>query len=151
MINLQMDDTCKKVPYDQWLITHLDTSWRIKQVKLWFLSKCKLLPPSPSPPSSHLSRVNGHPDVDLDLPRYRPISPITFASARRGSSDGVGRRGGRSSKDGQEEGEARWEGSGEGGSGEGRSSYESYEYAYSYGRNGKRPLHSQKASLSLSS
>lgn len=54
------------MPYDQWLITHLDTSWTIDQAKQWILSRCNL----------------GH---TPDLPRYRPLSPITFASkgARR--------------------------------------------------------------------
>jgi hypothetical protein len=56
------------VPYDQWLTTHLDTSWTIKQVKHWILSKCNLVH---SP----------------DLPRYRTVSPITFASLTRSSFD----------------------------------------------------------------
>lgn len=50
------------VPYDQWLITHLDTSWTIKQVKHWILSKCNI-------------------EDAPDLPRYRSVSPITFASS----------------------------------------------------------------------
>ncbi|KIM80554.1 hypothetical protein PILCRDRAFT_9381, partial [Piloderma croceum F 1598] len=55
------------IPYDQWLITHLDPSWSVKQVKLWILSKCNL--------------------VDApDLPRFRAVSPITFASHSRGAS-----------------------------------------------------------------
>jgi hypothetical protein len=58
---------CGAVPYDQWLITHLDPSWSVKQVKLWILSKCNL--------------------VDApDLPRFRAVSPITFASHSRGAS-----------------------------------------------------------------
>lgn len=58
---------CGAVPYDQWLITHLDPSWNVKQVKLWILSKCNL--------------------VDApDLPRFRAVSPITFASHPRGAS-----------------------------------------------------------------
>ena len=55
------------VPYDRWLITHLDDSWTIKQVKLWILSKCNL--------------------VDApDLPRYRAVSPIRFAKPNNSKS-----------------------------------------------------------------
>ena len=52
------------MPYDQWLVTHLDTSWTIKQVKHWILSKCNLVRAP-------------------DLPRYRSASPITFAATGR--------------------------------------------------------------------
>ena len=53
------------MPNDQWLITHLDTSWTIKQVKHWILSKCNL--------------ANAP-----ELPRQqRSGSPITFASTIR--------------------------------------------------------------------
>lgn len=52
------------MPYDQWLTTHLDTSWTIKQAKHRILSKCNL---------------GNAPDI----PRYRPTSPITFASTVR--------------------------------------------------------------------
>lgn len=64
--------TTQQVPYDQWLVTHLSTSWRIKQVKLWLLSKCNLA-----------ANMNVS---DIDLPRYRPISPITFASVTKTST-----------------------------------------------------------------
>lgn len=60
------------VPYDQWLVTHLSTSWRIKQVKLWLLSKCNL--------AANMNVSN------IDLPRYRPISPITFATVTKASA-----------------------------------------------------------------
>ena len=52
------------MPYDQWLTTHLDTSRTIKQAKHRILSKCNL---------------GNAPDI----PRYRPTSPITFASTVR--------------------------------------------------------------------
>lgn len=50
------------VPYDQWFVTHLDSSWRIHQVKLWLLSKANSL------------------HAPADPPRYRPVSPIVFAN-----------------------------------------------------------------------
>lgn len=83
----------------------------------------------------------------LDLPRYRPISPITFATGNlhpRGSleSGESGEWGTGAQRDGAEVALSL----------PGRSSYESFEYAYSYGRNGRRPTtagsHSQKPSLS---
>lgn len=47
---------------DQWLVTHFDPTWKIVQVKLWILAKCM---------PTHAK--------DIDAPRYRPASPITFA------------------------------------------------------------------------
>ncbi|KAH7884681.1 hypothetical protein F5I97DRAFT_1929521 [Phlebopus sp. FC_14] len=51
---------CRFVPRDQWFTTHLDDSWKVKQIKHWTLSKCNLIE-APDPPSQ------------------RPVSPITFA------------------------------------------------------------------------
>lgn len=54
------------VPNDQWLVTHLNPSWKISEVKQWLLAKC--LPTLFTPP--------------LDIPRpaqKRAVSPITFA------------------------------------------------------------------------
>ncbi|TFK64740.1 hypothetical protein BDN72DRAFT_901315 [Pluteus cervinus] len=31
---------CRFIPYDQWLVTHVDPTWKVKQLKLWILSKC---------------------------------------------------------------------------------------------------------------
>ncbi|KAG8213060.1 hypothetical protein J3R82DRAFT_11452 [Butyriboletus roseoflavus] len=56
-----------QVPYDQWFLTHLDDNSKIRQVKLWFLSKCNLAQ-SPGPQTQ------------------RPVSPITFASSIRSRS-----------------------------------------------------------------
>ena len=53
------------MPYDQWLITHFDPSWGIKQVKLWILAKCI---------TSKIPEA-----LDIVSPRHRPSSPITFA------------------------------------------------------------------------
>lgn len=78
------------VPHDQWLVTHLDPDWKIKQVKLWILSKCipsyanlhaqtKAPEPVPDPPRHRpASPITFAPD-----PRHRPISPIMFASRNR--------------------------------------------------------------------
>lgn len=56
------------------MVTHLDTSWTIKQVKQWILSKCNLVRPP-------------------DAPRYRPVSPITFAAIDARSSFDLGDQG----------------------------------------------------------
>lgn len=85
---------------------------------------------------------------ELDLPRYRPISPITFASATRSrtSSDSA-------NEDSDEQGEYDDDGD----DSDGMSSLGSFEY--SYGGNGKRPVtagssksqgHSLRPSLSNS-
>jgi len=61
---------CRFVPYDQWLITHIHTAWKVKQVKEWILARCNLIEPP-------------------ETPVHRPVSPITFASTRtRSSLDG---------------------------------------------------------------
>lgn len=109
------------VPYDRWFMTHLDSSWRINQVKHWLVSKCNLIP----------SNEGGTPTLDLDLPRFRPISPITFATTKRtqGSLDtSMEDKTDRSDEEDFEEGSEK-------------TSTESLEYSYySYhGGNGKRP------------
>ncbi|KAF7979766.1 hypothetical protein HWV62_40786 [Athelia sp. TMB] len=81
------------VPYDQWLITHLDTSWTIKQAKDWILSRCNL---------SH----------GADVPRPRPASPITFATTNYRSRGSGSTASNNEEDDGDEEEEGI--GSGEG-------------------------------------
>ncbi|KAF8652209.1 hypothetical protein AX16_004512, partial [Volvariella volvacea WC 439] len=100
---------CRFVPYDQWLITHIDPTWKIKQVKLWILSKCldklPLAPftaaPSAAATTTTAGGVHADPESGADGPvqigvnpqllqgpvmsppmrkAYKPASPITFAS-----------------------------------------------------------------------
>ncbi|KIK60974.1 hypothetical protein GYMLUDRAFT_599350 [Collybiopsis luxurians FD-317 M1] len=71
---------CRFVPYDQWLVTHVDSSWTITQVKSWILAKCIAnnsigSPPSPSP---NLPPINP-PTKPKTKPARRPASPIIFA------------------------------------------------------------------------
>lgn len=54
------------VPYDQWLVTHLDDNAKVKHAKLWILSKCNL--------------------VQSPGPHQRSVSPIVFASTVRSKS-----------------------------------------------------------------
>ena len=62
------------VPLDQWLITHVDTSWKVKDIKHWILSKCNAWGSSNGP----------------QPPRFRPASPVTFSTpSRRSSLDSV--------------------------------------------------------------
>ncbi|EPQ58818.1 hypothetical protein GLOTRDRAFT_125145 [Gloeophyllum trabeum ATCC 11539] len=56
------------VPYDQWFVTHVSTSWKTKEVKQYILSKCL-------PYSSYVRSQAPEP------PQPRSLSPITFASA----------------------------------------------------------------------
>lgn len=53
--------SCRFVPYDQWLLTHIQNDWNVKQVKHWILSKCNLV-------------------RTPDVPQQRSVSPIFFAS-----------------------------------------------------------------------
>ncbi|KAG7089092.1 hypothetical protein E1B28_010801 [Marasmius oreades] len=108
---------CRFIPYDQWLVTHVDTSWKISQLKTWFIAKCIStsastsvnivtsafpflnVPPKPRPKPL---RRPASPIVFAPDPRPKPraISPIRFAplgsprgsiySSRDGSSDEEG-------------------------------------------------------------
>lgn len=50
------------VPYDQWLVTHINPKWKVRTVKHWILKKC------------------GAPqEFDIPEPQRRPPSPIVFA------------------------------------------------------------------------
>ncbi|RDB30914.1 hypothetical protein Hypma_004887 [Hypsizygus marmoreus] len=75
---------CRFIPYDQWLTTHIDPSWKVKQVKLWILSKCLGVsfdaPHSQSQSQSQAQTIAQIPtQTQPPAPRYRPASPITFA------------------------------------------------------------------------
>ncbi|TDL27716.1 hypothetical protein BD410DRAFT_893917 [Rickenella mellea] len=59
---------CRLIPFDQWLVSHVDTSWKVKEVKHWLLRKCNAWGTSPPEP-----------------PRFRPASPVTFAASSRDS------------------------------------------------------------------
>lgn len=52
------------------MITHVDTSWKVNDVKLWILSKCNAWGTSNGP----------------QPPRFRPASPVTFSTPSRRSS-----------------------------------------------------------------
>lgn len=70
------------VPYDQWLTTHIDPSWKVKQVKLWILSKCLGIPFESTVADSNVTADGGggvYIKTTPPAPRYRPVSPITFA------------------------------------------------------------------------
>ncbi|KAH9923102.1 hypothetical protein B0H21DRAFT_886383 [Amylocystis lapponica] len=60
---------CRFVSTDQWLVTHVSTSWSISQVKQCLLDH--FLPPDVRPPSA------------LRKPKRRALSPITFSLDRR--------------------------------------------------------------------
>ncbi|KAF8624748.1 hypothetical protein AX17_007079 [Amanita inopinata Kibby_2008] len=72
---------CRYVPYDQWLVTHIQPSWKISQLKLYILSKCIGTPfHSDTHPLAHRppSPITFAPD-----PKQRSVSPILFASPAR--------------------------------------------------------------------
>ncbi|KAI0089466.1 hypothetical protein BDY19DRAFT_1004250 [Irpex rosettiformis] len=58
---------CRFVPNDQWLVTHLNPSWKISQVKQWLLAKY-------FPALFALA-----PDWNRPSQKKRAVSPITFA------------------------------------------------------------------------
>lgn len=68
------------VPYDQWLVTHVDSSWTIKEVKAWILAKCIANNTSVNAPaqSPQLPPINP-PAKPKTKPARRPASPIVFA------------------------------------------------------------------------
>ncbi|KAG5645109.1 hypothetical protein DXG03_006923 [Asterophora parasitica] len=73
---------CRFVPYDQWLTTHVDPTWKVKQIKLWILSKCLGIPlDSASHPggSNYPQTSTSAQATTAPGQRYRPASPITFA------------------------------------------------------------------------
>ena len=63
------------VPHDRWLVTHLHTSWKITDVKLWLLAKYfpTLFTHAPSIPRQRFSK--------------RRVSPIKFAKREEVSDD----------------------------------------------------------------
>ncbi|TFK37906.1 hypothetical protein BDQ12DRAFT_666512 [Crucibulum laeve] len=86
--------SCRFVPYDQWLLTHLDPTWKIADIKWLLLHKCIGIPfPSPLDPDhpgrsahsysfSQVPNAAERPPSPITFapdPRHRPISPIEFA------------------------------------------------------------------------
>ncbi|KAF8801741.1 hypothetical protein BYT27DRAFT_7245031 [Phlegmacium glaucopus] len=72
---------CRYVPYDQWFITHIDPTWKIKHLKQRIISKCLNLPVDPrliqrdaTPNARPPSPITFAPDTSI-----RPDSPIEFA------------------------------------------------------------------------
>lgn len=81
MSSLALCDHCTphpsiSVPNDQWLVTHLNPSWKISEVKQWLLARC--LP----------SLFTPIPDVPRQIQKRRAVSPILFA--RRDEVEGAG-------------------------------------------------------------
>ncbi|KAK7047407.1 hypothetical protein VNI00_006638 [Paramarasmius palmivorus] len=70
---------CRFIPYDQWLITHIDTCWKISQLKAWFIAKCIISPPSSSSAQVPSFLTAELPPKPSSKPPKRPASPIVFA------------------------------------------------------------------------
>ncbi|PPQ69331.1 hypothetical protein CVT26_002563 [Gymnopilus dilepis] len=60
---------CRFVPFDQWFITHVDPTWKIKHIKQIILAKCLALPFDPRQLAREAAESGAR----------RPPSPITFA------------------------------------------------------------------------
>lgn len=82
---------CRFIQRDQWLIAHLDPQWKVKDVKRYLLAKCvglPFIPPILPAKSAALDGTDnggegGRPSSPITFapdPRFRPISPIQFAS-----------------------------------------------------------------------
>lgn len=61
---------CRVVPYDQWLVTHVETTWKVKDIKHWIMSKCNAWGSTTAP----------------QPPRFRAASPVIFSGPSRRSS-----------------------------------------------------------------
>jgi hypothetical protein len=76
--------TCSSsaAPHDQWFTTHVHPSWKVRQVKVWLLTKAHSVSSShPRHRSSQSSIAFVHDST------HRPLSPITFAAASPLSPD----------------------------------------------------------------
>ena len=80
---LELKHNTTTVPYDQWLVTHVDSSWKAKQVKLWILSKCLSVSPVTRPNRGR----SPSPITFASEQDPRPISPITFAPSHPDAFD----------------------------------------------------------------
>ncbi|KAH8108012.1 hypothetical protein BXZ70DRAFT_29279 [Cristinia sonorae] len=65
-----MPIACRLVPTDQWLVTHIDCTWKVKHLKLFLLAKFF---PSSFISTPHLPRVQ-------TSSKRRAVSPIRFAA-----------------------------------------------------------------------
>ncbi|KAK1215002.1 hypothetical protein PQX77_022413 [Marasmius sp. AFHP31] len=78
---------CRFIPYDQWLVTHVDTTWTISQLKSWFIAKCIATSGSSNFSASSLSLAFPFlhvPAKPRSKPPRRPTSPIVFAPEPKG-------------------------------------------------------------------
>lgn len=80
--------TCRFIQHDQWLTTHVQPQWTIRQLKLWLVHKlfgisiparAFTVPQSGHQPERPPSPITFAPD-----PRNRPASPIIFAAPQKG-------------------------------------------------------------------
>ncbi|KAF9075442.1 hypothetical protein BDP27DRAFT_1033723 [Rhodocollybia butyracea] len=70
---------CRFVPYDQWLVTHVDSSWTIHEVKSWILAKCIASNTFGHTTESPNLPIISPPAKPKTKPSRRPASPIVFA------------------------------------------------------------------------
>lgn len=72
------------VPYDQWFLTHVDPTWKIKHIKQLILAKCFTLPFDPRNLGGGSKDIDGSrapsPITFAPDEGHRPISPIMFAN-----------------------------------------------------------------------
>ena len=77
------------MPYDQWFVTHIDPTWKIKHLKQRIISKCLNLPFDP-----RFKDVswNGRPPSPITFApaSVRPAAPIRFATPDSEESTGEG-------------------------------------------------------------
>ncbi|KAF9442764.1 hypothetical protein P691DRAFT_810135 [Macrolepiota fuliginosa MF-IS2] len=80
--------TCRFIQHDQWLTTHIEPSWTIRQLKLWFIYRLFgiSIPPrmfAPTPKSGKPAERPPSPITFAPDPRTRPASPIIFAAPQK--------------------------------------------------------------------
>ncbi|KDR72453.1 hypothetical protein GALMADRAFT_213424 [Galerina marginata CBS 339.88] len=85
-------------PYDQWFLTHIDPTWKIRHLKQIILAKCLSLPFDPRKVAREAAGVRPPSPITFAPDEsHRPASPIKFASVlevRKKRSAGGGGGGG---------------------------------------------------------
>ncbi|KAF8888708.1 hypothetical protein CPB84DRAFT_1964160 [Gymnopilus junonius] len=77
----QIPLACRFLPYDQWFLTHVDPTWKIKHIKQIILAKCLSLSFDPRKLARETTGVRPPSPITFapDESR-RPVSPIQFAT-----------------------------------------------------------------------
>ncbi|KDR66017.1 hypothetical protein GALMADRAFT_1210006 [Galerina marginata CBS 339.88] len=119
----QIPIACRFIPYDQWFLTHIDPTWKIRHLKQIILAKCLSLPFDPRKVAREAAGVRPPSPITFAPDEsQRPASPIKFASVLEVRKKRSGGGGGGGVAQGHGLGEDGVEGAGAGAGGGGGSS-----------------------------